>query len=108
MEGETAKMVASPLGFLRGSAPLFYEMLVEHPELSEGPDDSGYLCGDAHVENFGVFRTARAKKAVASDTLDGAAVVFDVNDFDEAIVGPWKLDVLRLLSSLILAGRGFV
>jgi uncharacterized protein (DUF2252 family) len=83
-------------------------MLVEHPELAEGPNDGGYLCGDAHVENFGVFRTARAKKAAASDTLDGAAVVFDVNDFDEAIVGPWKLDVLRLLSSLILAGRGFV
>jgi uncharacterized protein (DUF2252 family) len=109
MERKTAKMVASPLAFLRGSAPLFYEVLVEHPELAEGPDDRGYLCGDAHVENFGVYRTSRAKtKAAASDTLEGAAVVFDVNDFDEAVVGPWKLDVLRLLSSLILAGRGFV
>jgi uncharacterized protein (DUF2252 family) len=108
MERKLAKMIASPLAFLRGSAPLFYEMLVEHPELAEGPEDSGYLCGDAHVENFGVYRTARAKAKGAGDTLDGAPVVFDVNDFDEAVVGPWKLDVLRLLSSLVLAGRGFV
>lgn len=109
MERKTAKMVASPLAFLRGSAPLFYELLAEHPELAEGPEDSGYLCGDAHVENFGVFRTANPKgKGLSTDTLDGAAVVFDVNDFDETLVGPWKLDVLRLLSSLILASRAFV
>src|SRR5215471_13804095 len=82
MERKTAKMVASPLAFLRGSAPLFYEMLAEHPELAEGPEDGGHLCGDAHVENFGVYRTANPKgKAASPDTMD-LAVVFDVNDFD--------------------------
>src|SRR5690242_2476010 len=61
MERKIDKISASPLAYLRGSAPLFYELLAEHPELAEGPDGAGHLCGDAHVENFGVYRTARAK-----------------------------------------------
>ena len=100
-----AKITASPLSFLRGSAPLFYEMLAEHPELAEGPRDAGNLCGDAHVENFGVFRTAHAKSKGAPVDPELAAFVFDVNDFDETLVGPWRFDVLRLLASLVLAGR---
>lgn len=102
-----AKVVASPLAFLRGSAPLFYDMLAEHPELAEGPAESGHLCGDAHVENFGVYRTAHSKSKGAPVDPDLAAFVFDVNDFDETIVGPWRFDVLRLLASLVLAGREF-
>jgi uncharacterized protein (DUF2252 family) len=101
------KMVVSPLAFLRGSAPLFYEMLAEHPELLEGPAEEGHLCGDAHVENFGVFRTEHAKGKGGAADSDGAAFVFDVNDFDETLVGPWRLDVLRLLASAVLAGREF-
>jgi uncharacterized protein (DUF2252 family) len=106
VDRKIAKMALSPLAFLRGSAPLFHEMLAEHPELWEGPDGEGNLCGDAHVENFGVFRTARPKAKGAAP--DDAAFVFDVNDFDETVVGPFRLDVLRLLASLILAGRQFV
>lgn len=101
------KVVVSPLAFLRGSAPLFYEMLAEHPELLEGPPDTGHLCGDAHVENFGVFRTDQAKVKGAAADPDHPVFVFDVNDFDETVVGPWRLDVLRLLSSVVLAGREF-
>src|SRR6478609_7235848 len=91
------RMTASPLGYLRGAAGLFYELLGEHPELAEGPGGEGWLVGDAHLENFGAFRSADARGA--------EAVVFDVNDFDEAIVGPFRWDVLRLLTSVILGGR---
>jgi uncharacterized protein (DUF2252 family) len=90
-------MSASPLGYLRGSAPLFYELLVEHPELEAGPDGEGWLVGDAHLENFGAFRTA--------DANGTESVVFDVNDFDEAVIGPFRWDVMRLLTSVILGGR---
>ena len=90
-------MTASPLGYLRGSTGLFYELLAEHPELAEGPGGEGWLVGDAHLENFGAFRSADARGA--------EAVVFDVNDFDEAIVGPFRWDVVRLLTSVILGGR---
>jgi uncharacterized protein (DUF2252 family) len=59
------------------------------------------LCGDAHLENFGAFRD-EAKKSTKGDT---SPVVFDVNDFDEATIGPWRIDVLRLTTSLLLGGR---
>jgi uncharacterized protein (DUF2252 family) len=90
-----ARMAVSPLAYLRGAAPLYYELLVEHPELGEGPNGDGWLIGDAHLENFGAFRTADASESV----------VFDVNDFDEAVVGPFRWDVVRLLTSVILGGR---
>jgi uncharacterized protein (DUF2252 family) len=107
IERKIEKISASPLAYLRGSARLFYELLAEHPELAEGPDDIGHLCGDAHVENFGVYRTARAKGKDAASGAEASEVVFDLNDFDETIVGPFRLDVLRLTTSLILAGREF-
>jgi uncharacterized protein (DUF2252 family) len=90
-----ARMAGSPLAYLRGTAPLFYELLREHPDLGAGPAGEGWLVGDAHLENFGAFRT------------DGAhePATFDVNDFDEAIIGPLRWDVLRLLTSMILGGR---
>jgi len=91
------RMTASPLGYLRGAAALFYELLGEHPELASGPDGEGWLVGDAHLENFGAFRS--------EDGRSGEPVVFDVNDFDEAIVGPFRWDVVRLLTSVILGGR---
>jgi len=99
-ERKVARMTVSPLAYLRGTAPLFYRLLKNHPALGKGPPGTGWLCGDAHLENFGVYRinaSARAGKR--------APVVFDVNDFDEAIVGPWRYDVLRLVTSLILGGR---
>ena len=91
------RMALSPLGYLRGAAPLFYELLQQHPELAEGPDGEGWLIGDAHLENFGAFRT--------SDGPGAGSVVFDANDFDEAVIGPFRWDVVRLLTSLILGGR---
>lgn len=91
------RMSASPLAYLRGSAPLFYDLLRDHPELEQGPGGEGWLVGDAHLENFGAFKSADGKGA--------ESVVFDVNDFDEAVVGPFRWDVVRLLASVILGGR---
>jgi uncharacterized protein (DUF2252 family) len=95
------RMTASPLAFLRGAAPLFYELLRAHPTLAEGPRGKGWLAGDLHLENFGAYRP---------QPLDGHPhgpddAAFDLNDFDDAVVGPWRLDVLRLTTSLILGGR---
>lgn len=91
------RMTASPLGYLRGAAPLFYELLADHPELAAGPEGEGWLVGDAHLENFGAYRS--------EDGRGSEAVVFDINDFDEALVGPFRWDVVRLLTSVILGGR---
>ena len=51
------------------------------------------LCGDAHVSNFGIFGTPERNE------------VFDVNDFDETLPGPWEWDVKRLATSFVVAGR---
>jgi uncharacterized protein (DUF2252 family) len=100
-----ARMSASPLALLRGSAPLFYELLERHPALHEGPPGDGWLVGDAHLENFGAYRTGALSLGETKETRRREAVVFDLNDFDDAFVGPWRLDVLRLLTSLVLGGR---
>ena len=50
-------------------------------------------CGDAHLSNFGVFASAER------------TLVFDLNDFDETLPGPWEWDVKRLAASLAIAGR---
>jgi uncharacterized protein (DUF2252 family) len=104
------RMTASPLALLRGSAPLFYELLEKHPALYEGPPGDGWLVGDCHLENFGAYRAGSlsaapsARSRVASRAVPDD-VVFDLNDFDDAFVGPWRIDVLRLMTSLILGGR---
>ena len=51
------------------------------------------ICGDAHLSNFGIYRSPEN------------SMVFDINDFDESTVGPWEWDVKRLLASVVLAGR---
>ena len=51
-------------------------------------------CGDAHLSNFGIFGSAERR------------LVFDVNDFDETLPGPWEWDVKRLAASMEVAGRG--
>jgi uncharacterized protein (DUF2252 family) len=101
---KVARMSASPLGFLRGSAPLFYELLREQPDLAAGPDGEGWLVGDAHVENFGAFRPRCPSPDEGDEPED---VAFDLNDFDEAVVGPLRLDVLRLTTSVLLGAREF-
>jgi uncharacterized protein (DUF2252 family) len=104
-EHKTARMVASPLALLRGSAPLFYELLARHPALSEGPAGEGRIVGDAHLENFGAYRAGALKISETQESHQKESVVFDLNDFDDGVVGPWRFDVLRLLTSLMLAGR---
>jgi len=83
------RMAASPFGFYRGAVPVMAH------DLSLGPNTGIFtqLCGDAHVRNLGAFAA-----------LDGR-IVFDINDFDETIRGPFEWDVKRMAASLILAGR---
>ena len=83
------RMAASPFGFFRGAVPVMAY------DLSLGPNTAiqTQLCGDAHIRNLGAFAAP-----------DGR-LVFDINDFDETIRGPFEWDVKRMATSLILAGR---
>jgi uncharacterized protein (DUF2252 family) len=94
-ERKRKRMLVSPLGFFRGTAPLFHEVLRDEPQLGTGPDGTATLVGDMHLENVGAFRT------------DDDEVHFDLNDFDDAREGPVRLDVVRLVTSVLLAGRTF-
>jgi uncharacterized protein (DUF2252 family) len=82
-------MAASPFGFFRGAVPLMAADLAPLPHTGL----MAQLCGDAHVQNMGAF-----------EAPDGR-LIFDVNDFDETIIGPWEWDVKRMSASLVLAGR---
>src|SRR5271166_3463144 len=84
-----AHMAASPFGFFRGAVPVMAADLAAMPRTGL----MAQLCGDAHVQNLGAF-----------EAPDGR-LVFDINDFDETIVGPWEWDVKRMSASLVLAGR---
>ena len=84
-----ARMRESPFAFFRGAVSIMAADLARLP-------NSGLhvqLCGDAHVQNLGSFAAP-----------DGR-LVFDLNDFDETIRGPWEWDVKRMAASLVLAGR---
>src|SRR5260370_24486384 len=102
---KVVRMSASPLALLRGPAPLFYERCARQAELREGPGGEGWLVGDAHIENFGAYRAGKLTVAETRQNHAKEPVVFDLNDFDDAVVGPWRLDVVRLLTSLVLGGR---
>jgi uncharacterized protein (DUF2252 family) len=83
------RMMVSPFTFFRGAALIMASDLAATPR-------SGLTvqaCGDAHMSNFGVFASAER------------TLVFDVNDFDETLPGPWEWDVKRLAASLAIAGR---
>ena len=99
------RMSSSPLAYLRGAAPMFFEILRDRPELAEGPGGEGWIVGDMHLENFGAYRPDPLGAADDSPKDNAKKVRFDLNDFDDAIVGPWRLDVLRLATSLLLGGR---
>jgi len=103
-ERKREKMLVSSLAFLRGAAPLFYEILAAWPELGAGPEATGWLAGDLHVENFGAYRPS-ALTFTQSDDEDAQRAVFDMNDFDDATIGPCRLDVLRLSTSMLLGTR---
>ena len=82
-------MLASPFAFYRGSAAIMAADLAHTPA-------SGLkvqLCGDAHLSNFGGYASPDRQ------------LVFDLNDFDETLPGPWEWDVKRLMASLAIAGR---
>ncbi len=96
-----ARMSASPFAFLRGAAPLFYELLAADAELAGGPEGHGWIQGDAHLENFGAYSPAIRD---AGGWKKGGAT-FQLNDFDDATQGAWRWDALRLTTSLLLAGR---
>jgi uncharacterized protein (DUF2252 family) len=83
------RMAASPFAFFRGAA------YVMASDLSGTPDSGlrAQLCGDAHLSNFGGF---------ASPERD---LIFDLNDFDETVAGPWEWDLKRLVASVAVAGR---
>lgn len=83
------RMACSPFGYFRGAVPVMaYDL-----SLVPNTGIRTQLCGDAHVRNLGAFAAP-----------DGR-LVFDINDFDETIVGPFEWDVKRMATSLILAGR---
>jgi uncharacterized protein (DUF2252 family) len=106
-----ARMRVSPFAFLRGAAPMFYELLESRPELAAGPPGKGWLAGDLHLENFGAYHPEHVhaspehKRGTKKASEHRARVVFGLNDFDDAVRGPFRLDVLRLLTSIVLAGR---
>ena len=84
-----ARMAASPFTFYRGAAlPMAADLA---PLTLSGI--SVQVCGDAHLMNFGMF---------ASPERD---LLFDINDFDETLVGAWEWDVMRLSASLEVAAR---
>jgi uncharacterized protein (DUF2252 family) len=91
-----ARMAVSAFAFLRGSAPMFHDVVRRTPSLARGPGGRAWITGDLHVQNFGAYRT--------DDASSGRTrVVFGPNDFDEACVGPVRLDVLRVAVSWLLA-----
>ncbi|NUO48281.1 MAG: DUF2252 family protein [Polyangiaceae bacterium] len=94
-ERKKKRLQQSPLGFLRGSARLFYEVLVFDPKLQLDEPARGAVVGDMHIENVGAYRT---------DTDD---ITFNLNDFDDAGIAPLWVDTLRLATSVLLAGRSF-
>ncbi len=76
--------------FLRGTCHLFYEDLASANLTLEAP--SAWLCGDLHLENYGSYKGTDRE------------VYFDLNDFDEAILGSAWMDPVRLLTSIAIAG----
>jgi uncharacterized protein (DUF2252 family) len=82
-------MSLSPFAFYRGSADIMAHDLAKTPVSGI----KAQICGDAHLSNFGVYASPERRQ------------VFDVNDFDETLAGPWEWDVKRLAASVVLAGR---
>ena len=83
------RMLVSPFTFYRGAA------LVMASDLAATPSSglTAQICGDAHLSNFGVFDSPERQ------------LMFDINDFDETLPGPWDWDVKRLAASFEIAGR---
>ncbi len=83
-------MTESPFGYYRGAVPVMAADLAVLPNTGI----VSQLCGDAHVRNVGAYAAP-----------DGR-IIFDINDFDETIRGPFEWDLKRMAGSISLAGRG--
>ena len=83
------RMLVSPFAFFRGAALIMAADLAGTPTTGI----SAQLCGDAHLANFGAFASPERQ------------MMFDLNDFDETLPGPWEWDAKRLAASLEIAGR---
>lgn len=83
-------MRGNAFSFLRGTAHLFHQRMAENKIDPGGP--ASWICGDLHLENFGTY--------LASNGL----TYFDLNDFDECALAPCSWDILRLTSSILVAG----
>ena len=84
------RMLTSPFAFYRGAAAIMAYDLSATPKTGIRVQ----ACGDAHISNFGLFGSPER------------ALLFDVNDFDETVPGPWEWDLKRLVASIAIAGRG--
>ena len=84
-----ARMLQSPLAFLRGSAAIMAADLAGLPTTNIRVQS----CGDCHLQNFGWFATPERN------------LIFDITDFDESRRAPWEWDVKRLVTSVVLASR---
>jgi uncharacterized protein (DUF2252 family) len=74
--------------FYRGTCHLFYQDL---PAGALSPSPTAWICGDMHIENFGSYKG------------DNHLVYFDLNDFDESILGPASWDLARMVTSILIA-----
>jgi len=83
------RMLDSPFSFYRGAALIMASDLALSPNASV----TVQLCGDAHLANFGLFATPERR------------MIFDINDFDETLPGPWEWDVKRMAASFEIMGR---
>ncbi len=83
------RMMVSPFTFYRGAAKIMAADLAETPVAGLGTQ----LCGDAHLSNFGAFASPERR------------LMFDVNDFDETLPGPFEYDVKRMAASFEIAAR---
>jgi uncharacterized protein (DUF2252 family) len=83
------RMLVSPFTFYRGAAKIMAADLKETPRAGL----TTQLCGDAHLSNFGVFASPER------------ALLFDLNDFDETLPGPFEYDVKRMSASFTIAAR---
>jgi uncharacterized protein (DUF2252 family) len=83
------RMLVSPFTFYRGTALIMAADLAATPRSGV----TVQLCGDAHLSNFGLFGTPERR------------LLFDINDFDETLPGPWEWDVKRLAASFEVLGR---
>jgi hypothetical protein len=83
------RMLQSPFAFYRGAAAIMAADLSHTPVTGLRVQ----VCGDCHLMNFGIFATPERH------------LIFDINDFDESLQGPWEWDVKRLTTSFVIASR---